>query len=55
MPEDYDINEKVSLLFLQLSYHLAYPLYIISRLEELWKERRHRNKVLLLLNDDKDE
>eukprot|EP00347_Sterkiella_histriomuscorum_P024333 403331490 len=55
MFEDYDINEKVSLLFLQLSYHIAYPLYIIQRLEDIYRHRKTRNKMLLVLNDDKDD
>ena len=40
MCEDYDVNEKVSVLFLSLQYHLAYPLYIVGRLEEMYKGRR---------------
>ena len=54
--EDYDIDEKVSVLFLQLSYHLAYPLYIVQRLENFYKHRRHRkHRILLLLNDNPDD
>ena len=55
MPEDYDVNEKVSLLFLSLQYHIAYPLYVIGRLEELYRFRKLKNKILLLLCDHSDE
>ena len=55
MPEDYDINEKVSVLFLSLKYHMAYPLYIVSRLEELFRLRRHKNRILLVLSDTPDD
>lgn len=55
MVEDYDINDKVSVLFLQLAYHIAYPLYIKQRFEDVYRMRKNRNKILLLLNDDKDE
>lgn len=55
MPEDYEVNEKVSVLFLSLAYHVAYPLYIKGKLEDLYKHRKYRNRILLLLNDDKDE
>ena len=53
--EDYDINERTSVLFLSLEYHIAYPLYIRQRFEDLYRQRRHRNKVLILLNDNSDE
>ncbi|CDW73179.1 dna excision repair protein ercc-1-like [Stylonychia lemnae] len=55
MVDDYDINDKVSVLFLQLKYHIAYPLYIKQRFEDVYRMRKNRNKILLLLNDDKDE
>ena len=55
MPEDYDINEKVSLLFLSLTYHLSYPLYIVNRLDELHRQRKGKNRILLVLCDNPDE
>ena len=53
--EDYEISEKASILFLSLQYHIAYPLYIKSRIDDVYKLRKHRNKILLLLCDCKDE
>jgi hypothetical protein len=55
MPEDYEINERVSVLFLSLKYHIAYPLYIVGRLEELYRMRRGKNRILLVLADHPDE
>ena len=40
MPEDYDVNDKVSVLFLSMQYHVAYPKYIEGRLDELYRQRR---------------
>jgi hypothetical protein len=51
MPEDYEVNDRVSVLFLSLKYHIAYPLYIVGRLEELYKMRRNKNRILLVLAD----
>ncbi len=54
--EDYDLNnDKLSLLFLSLTYHLTYPLYIITRLDELFRLRKHKNRILLVLMDSPDE
>ena len=33
MVEDYQVSEHVSVLFLSLEYHRAYPLYIVQRLD----------------------
>ena len=35
IPEDYDVNGKVSVLFLQLQYHIKFPLYLKSRAVDL--------------------
>ena len=51
MPEDYEVNDKTSVLFLSLQYHVTFPLYIVDKLDKLYKERKNRNKILLLLND----
>lgn len=55
MPEDYEVNDRVSVLFLSLKYHIAYPLYIVSRLEELYRLRRNKNRILLVLADHPDD
>ncbi len=55
MPEDFEINDRVSLLFLSLTYHLSYPLYIQTRLDELYKKRKGKNRYLLVLSDHADE
>lgn len=55
MPEDFEVNEKVSVLFLSLQYHISYPLYVVGRLDEVFKQRKHRNKILLCLVDNPDD
>ena len=55
MPEDYEVNDRVSVLFLSLKYHIAYPLYIVGRLEELYRMRRNKNRILLVLADHPDD
>ncbi|TNV76042.1 hypothetical protein FGO68_gene5996 [Halteria grandinella] len=53
MPEDYDLNnEQTSVLFLSMQYHQAYPLYIVGRLDELARQRKNRNRILLCLMDN---
>ena len=55
MPEDYEVNDRVSVLFLSLKYHIAYPLYVVGRLEELYKMRRNKNRILQVLADHQDD
>lgn len=55
--EDYELNSgTLSLLFLALSYHLTYPLYLPARLDELYKQKRSgKHRILLVLIDSADE
>ena len=55
MPEDFDVSDKASVLFLSLQYHQAYPLYLAGRLEELYKAKRMKHKYLIVLHDIADE
>lgn len=48
IPEDFRVNERVSVLFLTLPYHSQYPGYLASRLQTLQTSKPDARKVLLL-------
>lgn len=49
--EDFLISRSISVLFLSLKYHCAYPLYIRERLSSLSSGSSNKTKILLCLID----
>ena len=52
--EDFQISDKISILFISLKYHIERQLYIKQRFEEVYAARRPYQKILLLLVDCDD-
>ena len=56
--EDFQLNPRMSVLFLSLDFHIKKPLYIKQRFEEVYRATRRTpdaSRVLLLLSDCGDE
>ena len=49
--EDYLLSRSISVLFLSLKYHAAFPLYIRERLSALAAGTTNKTRVLLCLID----
>ena len=52
--EDYEIGGKVSVLYLQIKYHIEYPKYLEGRAKALVSKKRDKLNILLLQVDQED-
>ena len=56
--EDFQLNPRMSVLFLSLDFHIKKPLYIKQRFEEVYRATRRTldaSRVLILLSDCSDD